>query len=50
MERLEISGSFKPEHLRYIIYIFEGTSDSRFLLGATQRYKDVIEFVRKTFV
>ena len=31
-ERLESAGAFKPEHLGYIIRVFEDTSDSRFLL------------------
>ena len=47
MESLEISGAFKPEHLGYIISIFEDTSYSRFHLWATQKYKEIMEFVKK---
>ena len=47
VESLESSGAFKPEHLGYIIRIFENTSDSRFHLWATQKYKEVMEFVKK---
>ena len=35
----ESFGAFKPEHLGYIIRIFEDTSDSRFRLWAIQKYK-----------
>ena len=42
VERLESAGAFKPEHLGYIIHIFEDTSDSRFHIWATQKYKDVM--------
>ena len=37
-ERLEGYGSFKPDHLGYIIWIFEDTYDSRFRIWATQKY------------
>ena len=37
VEGLESAGAFKPEHLGYIIHIFENTSNSRFLLWATQK-------------
>ena len=47
MESLESAGAFKPEHLGYIIRIFDNTSDSRFHLWATQKYKLVMEFVKK---
>ena len=40
-ERLESAGAFKPEHLGYIIRIFEDNSDSRFRLGDIQKYKQV---------
>ena len=33
-ERLESAGALKPEHLGYMIRIFEDTSDSRFRLWA----------------
>ena len=36
---LDSAGVFKPEHLGYIIPIFEDTSDSRFHLWATQKYR-----------
>ena len=47
MESFESAGSFKPEHLGYIIRKFEDTPDYRFHIWATQKYKDVIEFVKK---
>ena len=47
MERLESDGSFKPEHLVYIICIFEDTSDSKCHLWATQKYTEVMNFVKK---
>ena len=46
-ERLESAGAFKPEHLGYIIRIFDYTSDSRFRLWAIQKYKQVTEFIKK---
>ena len=46
-ERLESAGSFKPEHLGYIIRIFEDTSDSIFRLWAIQKYKEVTEIIKK---
>ena len=42
VESLERAGEFKPGHLGYIIRIFEDTSDSRFHLWATQKYKEVM--------
>ena len=50
MERLESSRAFKPKHLGYIIHIFEDTSDSRFHIWATQKYKEVMEFGKIVFV
>ena len=47
VESLEIVRAFNPEHLGYIICIFEDTSDSRFHLWATQKCKEVMEFVKK---
>ena len=44
---LDSAGAFKPKHLGYIISIFENTSDSRFNIWATQKYKEVMEFVKK---
>ena len=46
-ERLESAGALKPEHLGYIIRIFEDTFDSRFCLWAIQKYKQVTEFIKK---
>ena len=39
VEHLESAGSFKPDHLSYIICIFENTSDYRFHIWATHNYK-----------
>ena len=39
--------AFKTENLGYIIRILEDTSDSRFHIWATQKYKEVVEFVKK---
>ena len=50
VEDLESAGAFKPDHLGYIISIFENTSDSRFNLWATQKYKAVMDFVKKPLV
>ena len=47
VECLDISGAFNPKHLGYIICIFEDTSDPRFHIWATHKYKKVIEFVKK---
>ena len=47
VESLESAVSFKPEHLGYIIHIFENNSNSRFHLSATQKYKEIMEFVKK---
>ena len=50
VESLESAKAFKPEHLRYIIRIFENTSDYRFHLWATHNYKEVMDFVIETFI
>ena len=50
VEGLESAGAFKPEHLGYIISIFENTSDSRFNFWATQKYKEIMEFVKKNLL
>ena len=47
VESLESAGAFNPENLSYIICIFEDTSDFRFHLWATQKYKEVMEFAKK---
>ena len=46
-ERLESSGAFNPDHLGYIISIFEDTSDSKLPLWDIQKYKEFIEFIKK---
>ena len=46
-DRLENAGSFKPEHLGYITCIFEDNFDSRFRLYAIQKYKEVMDFIKK---
>ena len=46
-ERLDSAVAFKPEHLGYITRIFEDTSYSIFNLWVTQKYKEVMEFVKK---
>ena len=46
-ELLESDGSFNPDNLGYIICIFQDISDSRFHLWKTQKYKDVMEFIKK---
>ena len=46
-ERLENSGALKTKHLGYIIHIFENTSDSRFHIWDTLKYKEVMEFIKK---
>ena len=50
VERLKSDGYFKPKHPGYIIRVFEDNYDSRFHIWATQKYKEVMEFVRKFFV
>ena len=47
VESLESAGAFNPEHLGYIICIFENTSNSRFQSWDTQKYKEVMEFIKK---
>ena len=49
LERLERAGAFKPKHLGDFIHIFEKTSDSRFHHWETQKYKEVMDFVKETF-
>ena len=50
VERLDIAGAFKPDHLGYINSIFEDPSDSRFSLWDIQNYKNVTEFIKKLCV
>ena len=47
VESHESAGAFNPDHLGYIICIFEDTSDYRFHIWATQKYKEVMDFVKK---
>ena len=47
VEGLESAGAFNPEHLGYIIHIFENTSNSRFQIWASQKYKEVMKFIKK---
>ena len=47
VESLESAGAFKPKHLGYIIHIFENSSNSIFQIWATQKYKEVMELVKK---
>ena len=49
-ERLESSGAFKTEQLGCIIHIFEDTSDSRFRLWETEKYNEVMDFIKKLCV
>ena len=49
-ELLESAGYFNPDHLGYTTCNFENTSDSRFHLCATHKYKDVMEFINKRCV
>ena len=49
-ERLESAGAFKPGHLWYITCIFDDTYDSIFHLWSIQKYKEVIEFIKKSCV
>ena len=47
VEILESARDFNPKHLGCIICIFDNTYDSIFHLRATQKYKKVMEFVKK---
>ena len=49
-ERLESDGAFNTEKIDYIICIFENTSDYRFHICVTQKYKEVMEFIKKICV
>ena len=46
VELLESSGAFKPKHPGYTIRIFEDTSNSRIYIWATNKYKEVMDFVK----
>ena len=47
LSALRVPGAFKPEHLGYIIRIFEDTSDSRFRMWAIQKYEEVTDCIKK---
>ena len=46
-ERLESARDFNPERLGYISRIFEDNSESKFCLWDIQKYKEVMEFMKK---
>ena len=47
VECIEISGAFKTDHLGYITITFDNTSNYIFHLWTIQKYKDVMEFIKK---
>ena len=47
---LDSGGYFNTKHLSYITHIFENTYDPRFHLWATQKYKEVKEFIKKPYI
>ena len=47
---LESDRAFNPQHLGYIIQIFEDTSDYIFHIWTTKKYKEVMEFIREICV
>ena len=49
-ENLNSDGSFEPEHLGYITFIFEDITDSRFRIWETQKYNEATEFIKKLCV
>ena len=50
VQGLESAGAFKPEHLGYIIHIFQNTYNYRFHIWDTHKYKEVMEFLKETFI
>ena len=50
VESLESAGAFKPDYLGYIIHIFDNTSNSILHLRDTHKYKDIMDFVKETFI
>ena len=46
-ERLDITGAFNTENLRYITCISKDTSDSRLFIWSIHKYKEVMEFIKK---
>ena len=49
-ELLGSAGSFKTNHLSYIIRILKGNFDYRFHLWVTHKYKEVMTFIKKLCV
>ena len=49
-ELLESDRFFNPEHQGNITRISEDTSDSRFRFWEIQKYKEVMEFIKKLIV
>ena len=49
-ECLWSAGGFKLKHLVYIIRVFEDTSDSIFRIWETQKYKEVMQLIKKICV
>ena len=49
-EYLDSERTFNPNNLGYIVCIFDYTYDSRFHLWTNQKYKEVMEFIKKLFV
>ena len=46
-EHLDSAGALNPEHLGHITSIFEYNCDSIFRIWDIQRYKEVIDFIKK---
>ena len=49
-EQLESDGDFNIEHLGYIDHIFEDTSEPIFCIWGIQKYKEVMDFIKKLCV
>ena len=49
-ERLESARDFNPKHLGYITNKFKNNSDHRFHIWATNKYKEVAEFIKKLYI
>ena len=48
--RIESAEAFKTQRLGYITLIFQNTSDPRFHIRATQKYKDIKQFIKKLHI
>ena len=46
-ERLESAGAFSPEHLGHVTCIFKDTSYFRFRHWGIQKYKEVMDYIKK---